>query len=129
VRDWENWAAGAALIVCLLIAWFAPIFLHLTGANLWILRGGLALVAVAGVGALWWWLHSKRAVKVSAAAMPAAQAPQLPRMQAPAMPGMQPPAAAGAAVALGGAAFGGAGSPQDIDVLIREAERRLKTSE
>ncbi|HEV2493959.1 MAG TPA: ImcF-related family protein [Terriglobia bacterium] len=128
MRDWENWAAGAALIICLLIAWFAPILLHLTGTNLWILRGGLALVAVAAVGALWWWLHSKRTVKLPGA-MPAVSAPALPRMQAPAMPGMQPPAAAGAAIAVGGAAFGGAGSPQDIDVLIREAERRLKTSE
>jgi type VI secretion system protein ImpL len=125
VRDWENWAAGAALIICLLIAWFAPILLHLTGANLWILRGGLTLVAVAGVGALWWWLHSKRAVKMPGS-MPAVQAPALPRIQAPAPAA---PAVAASAAALGGAAFAGTGSPQDIDVLIREAERRLKTSE
>jgi len=128
VRDWENWAAGAALIICLLIAWFAPIFLHLTGANLWILRGGLGLVAVAGVGALWWWLHSKRSAKLPTAMPAAPAAPAIPGIQAPAMP-----AAAGAAVAMGGAAFGGAaggtGSPQDIDVLMREAERRLKSSQ
>jgi type VI secretion system protein ImpL len=117
LRDWENWAAGAALIICLLIAWFAPIFLHLEGANLWILRGGLTLVAVAGVGALWWWLHSKRSAKITA---PAIQAPPLPSVQVPAAPSMQVPGAPAVVMAPGA---------DEVQVLIREAERRLKSSE
>ncbi len=120
MTQWENWAAGAALIICLLIAWFAGIFLHLTGANLWILRGGLALVAVAACGALWWWLRSKRLAAAPAA--PALQAPSFPSVQAPSVqaPSVQAPSAPMIAMAPGA---------DEIDVLIREAERRLKSSQ
>lgn len=41
------WAL-AVLILWLVLAWFLGTWLHLHGANLWILRGGLALLGLAG---------------------------------------------------------------------------------
>lgn len=131
MRDWENWAAGAALIICLLIAWFAPIFLHQEGPNLWILRGGLALVAIAGVGALWWFLRSKRqaakpaAVQIAVAPPPMPVAPSMPA--APSIPGA--PSIQAPPIAAGGVACGGAAGSEDILVLLREAQRRLSSSQ
>ena len=112
MRDWENWMAGAALIVCLLMAWFAPILLHQSGTNAWILSAGLALVGVTAVGALWWFLRSRRQ-----AAKPAVSAaPPAPAMQAPSAP-------------AGAAALAGLGASDDIKVLLREAQRRLRSSQ
>src|SRR5277367_1183701 len=46
--------ALAVLILWLTLAWFVGVWLHLHGSNLWLLRGGLALLGVAGfVGYIW----------------------------------------------------------------------------
>jgi type VI secretion system protein ImpL len=46
--------ALTVLVLWLLLAWFLGTWLHLHGSNLWILRGGLALLGLAGfAGYLW----------------------------------------------------------------------------
>ena len=46
--------ALGALVLWLTLAWFLGTWLHLHGSNLWILRGGLALLGLAGfAGYLW----------------------------------------------------------------------------
>lgn len=55
----EYWALVAVLLVWLLIAWFLGVLLHLQGSDLWILRIGLAVIGIAAVAALWWWLRSR----------------------------------------------------------------------
>lgn len=96
---WENLAAGAAAIVTLLLAWFVGIWLHLQGANLWILRIGiLALGALCVVGIILW-ARSERASK-------APHAPESSRAEPV------------------GPDFAGA----DIDRLVREAESKVASS-
>src|ERR1700736_3279051 len=46
--------ALVVLILWLTLAWFLGTWLHLHGSNLWILRGGLAVLGLAGfAGYLW----------------------------------------------------------------------------
>jgi len=53
--------ATAALMVWLLLAWFAASLFRLQGADLWIFRGGLALIGILGfVGFLWLWSRKDR---------------------------------------------------------------------
>ena len=53
------WATAAILLPYLVLAWFLGIWLHLEGSNLWILRGGLALLGIlaAGIPVYWYWSH------------------------------------------------------------------------
>src|SRR5215469_3092699 len=48
------WATAAILVPYLVLAWFLGSWLHLRGANLWILRGGLAFLGLLAAGAFFW---------------------------------------------------------------------------
>src|ERR1700751_1501564 len=48
------WATLAILVPYLILAWFLGIWLHLKGANLWILRGGLAVLGFIAAVAFFW---------------------------------------------------------------------------
>ena len=80
---------AVVLVICLVLSWLVGSLLHLQGASLWILRGILSLLCIAGAG-LFLWFH--RRVKREES---------------------------GLGVAAAGA---------EIDVLLREADRKLKAS-
>ncbi|HWY67386.1 MAG TPA: ImcF-related family protein [Terriglobales bacterium] len=77
------------LLVCLIISWLVGSILHLQGTSLWLLRGILSLLCIAGAG-LFLWFHRKVKREES-----------------------------GAGIAAAGT---------EIDVLLREADRKLKAS-
>lgn len=81
---------AVVLVVCLIFSWLAGSLLHLQGTSLWVLRGSLSLLCIAGA-ALFLWFHRKVQNEAS---------------------GSDAGAAAGT----------------EIDVLLREADRKLKTS-
>ncbi len=58
--SWGYWAAGAALVVWLLLAWFIGAWLHLQGSDLWVLRIGLAVIGITAISGFLWWFRSKR---------------------------------------------------------------------
>src|SRR5437868_1233904 len=80
---------AVVLVICLVLSWLVGSLLHLQGASLWILRGILSLLCIAGAG-LFLWFHRKVKREES-----------------------------GLGVAAAGA---------EIDVLLREADRKLKAS-
>jgi hypothetical protein len=52
---------AAALIVWLVLAWFIGSVMHITGASLWVLRGGLAVLGLACAGVfLWLYLRNRK---------------------------------------------------------------------
>src|ERR1700739_2434493 len=55
------WATGAILLPYLVLAWFLGTWLHLKGANLWILRGGLALLGFLAAGTFFWFYRKATA--------------------------------------------------------------------
>ncbi|HEY1206013.1 MAG: ImcF-related family protein [Bryobacteraceae bacterium] len=82
-----------------LFAFLATSMLKLTGVDLWMVRGFLAIVGLSGFGIFYWW-QSRRERQAAAAQ-----------------------AGAGA-----GAAAPASGGPDEIDVLLRDAEGRLTAS-
>src|ERR1700758_5535842 len=55
------WATAAILVPYLVLAWFLGIWLHLRGANLWILRGGLAFLGLLAAGIFFWFYRKVQA--------------------------------------------------------------------
>lgn len=55
------WATGAILLPYLVLAWFLGIWLHLQGSNLWILRGGLALLGLIAAAAFFFFYRKAKA--------------------------------------------------------------------
>ena len=56
------WATGILLILYLVFVWFLASWLHLHSPDLWILRGGLALIGIiAAASFVWFYRKSKRA--------------------------------------------------------------------
>ena len=53
----KYWLAALALIVWLVLGWFIPVWLHLQGNRLWILRVVLALIGVAAFITVVWWFR------------------------------------------------------------------------
>ncbi|MGH9534801.1 MAG: ImcF-related family protein [Terriglobales bacterium] len=51
---------GAAIVVALLIAWFAGAISKLTGGGLWMLRIGVALAGALVIAAVWWILQRSK---------------------------------------------------------------------
>jgi len=85
-------ATGAGLLIYLILVWFLGSWLKLSGSDLWILRGALALVGlIAAASVLWFYRRSKDNGE-------------------------------------GGAAGGGAGANDELDLLVHEATRRLRNS-
>ncbi len=97
--SWEYLAGGAALVVMFLLAWFSGGWFHLVGANLWVLRAGIVVLAIILVAALFLWARSRQESKpVAVDAKPAAEG---------ATPGLP---------------------SDDLKLLVREAETRLSSS-
>jgi len=80
---------AVVLLVCLVLSWLVGSILHLQGTSVWVLRGILSLLCLAGAGLFLWF---DRKVKREES---------------------------GAGVAAAGT---------EIDVLLREADRKLKAS-
>ena len=80
---------AVVLVICLVLSWLVGSLLHLQGTSLWMLRGILSLLCIAGAG-LFLWFHRKVKREES-----------------------------GSGIAPAGA---------EIDVLLREADRKLKAS-
>ncbi len=78
------------LLVWLVLSWFLGTWLHPSGAGIWILRGGMALIGIAAAAFTIWFLRKKE-------------------------------------VEAGGGLAPSAGN-EDLDHLVRDALRRLKTS-
>ena len=51
-------ATAIVLVLYLVLAWFVGTWLHLQGASLWLVRGGLALIGLVGAG-VFLWFHRK----------------------------------------------------------------------
>ncbi len=94
---WKYWAIGAALVVWLMAAWFIGTLAGLHNLNLWILRGGLALLGIIAALAFVFWSKAQKSGK-----------------------------AAGAAVKTGAAPA--KGELDEIDLFVRQAEQKLKSS-
>src|SRR5713226_859030 len=60
--------AAVALVVCLLLSWFAGSMLHLQSPDIWILRGGLAFLSLAVIGGFVWYRMRSESKGGSAAA-------------------------------------------------------------
>ena len=86
-----NAAIGASLVAYLILCWWIGTWLHLHGSDLWILRGGLALIGLLACG-IFLWFRSKMS-------------------QEPTGPSAKE-----------------TGSTDDIDLLVREALRQLRSS-
>lgn len=87
------WATGAILLPYLVLAWFVGIWLHLRGANLWILRGGLAFLGFLAAAAFFWFYR-----KAQTASEDPAEAQS------------------------------GASEAPDVDNLVHDAARKLRSS-
>jgi type VI secretion system protein ImpL len=98
---WKLLAAGAALVAWLMLAWFAGVGLHLEGSNRIVLVGGLALVGIIIAAAFLYWSRGKQVVPTPAGAKPAPKPSDL----------------------LGKV------EKDEIDLLIRQAEHNLKSSQ
>ena len=90
--------AVGGLLGFYLFAFMATTMLKLTGVDLWMVRGFLAIVGISGFGIFYWW-QSRREKQKEAAQQGAGAAP------AP-----------------------GAGGAEEIDLLLRDAEGRLTAS-
>ena len=91
---WQKIAIAAGLAAVLALAWFIPAWFGLKGADVWMVRAGIAILGVAAA-AIIWMVRSKKAAE---------------------------------AVAGGGAATAAAGQVPQVDLLFREAERKLAAS-
>ena len=87
---------GSALAVYFVLVWFLGTLLGLKGGDIWILRGGLALIGLIVAAAYYW-----SRVKSLAAIL----------------------------TSRGAKSAGYEQAPSDIDVLLREAEARMASSE
>ncbi len=92
LRDVWYLLAGGTLAVGWMLSWFVPSWLGLPTLDLWVLRGGLAVIVLLAALAILWLARRRRA----------AAAPQ--------------------------GALGEAGAADEIEVLLREAEKRLSAA-
>lgn len=93
---WEHLAAGAAAIVVLMLTWFSVPIFHVSGANAFVLRGGILLLGAIAIVGLLVWARSKQ--------------PSLPVTE-----DRPAPSSSGAS----------AGAAQDVDLLIKEAASKV----
>ena len=109
--SWEHLVAIGGTVLVVLFAWFSGSWFHVTGLDRAILSGGIMVIGAACIGGFLLWAHSKQPVKPPASM----QAPSVARV-----------AAAGASA---GASFAGSAlAPEDIHLLIREAESKVATA-
>jgi len=106
---WEYLAAAAGLVITLLLAWFIGVWVRLQGANLLILRLGIIVLGVLCILGFLMWARGEKMPE--AAGVPAA-----------------PGAAASAAASAPVAAIASDVSPDDIDRIVHEAEKKVASS-
>ncbi len=87
------WATGGVLLAYLVFVWFLAGWLNLRGADLWILRAGLAVIGLVAAGVFLWFFKRVRAAQI----------------------GENPDS-------------GPVQGNDDLGLLVREADRRLKNS-
>jgi len=105
--SWEHLVAIGGTVLVVLLAWFSGSWFHMTGLDRAILSGGIMVIGAACIGGFLLWAHSKQPVKPSTS------------LQAPSV----------ARVAAAGASFAGSGlAPEDIHLLIREAESKVASA-
>ena len=116
---WEHLAAVAVGVVTLVLMWFIGSIFHMSGANVWVLRGAIfVLGAIVIVGLI---LYAR------------SQHPSLPNVptsmpSTPSMPTMPSGVSAASSAAVGMASAGGRGGADaygDIDYLVREAATKV----
>src|ERR1700757_2713527 len=78
------------LVICLVLSWFTGTLLQLHGSSLWLLRGSLSILCIAGAAFFLWFHHKVKRDEEGSELNPAV------------------------------------GS--ELDVLLREADRKLKSS-
>jgi type VI secretion system protein ImpL len=109
--SWEHLVAIGGTVLVVLLAWFSGSWFHVTGLDRAILSGGIMVIGAACIGGFLLWAHSKQPVKPPVSL----QAPSVARV-----------AVAGASA---GASFAGSAlAPEDIHLLIREAESKVATA-
>ncbi|MGD0909892.1 MAG: ImcF-related family protein [Candidatus Acidiferrales bacterium] len=106
--SWEHLVAIGAAVVVVLLAWFSPSWFHVTGLDRAILSGGILVIGAACIGGFLLWARSKQRPMPSMA--------------------MQAPSAAGVAAAAAPTFSGIAPAPEDLNLLIREAETKVKSA-
>src|SRR5205807_111186 len=67
--------AVVILIFYFVLAWFAGSILHLQGASLWILRGGLVLIGLVAAG-FFFWFHRRLQRRQAGIVSPSAAGPE-----------------------------------------------------
>lgn len=86
------WVTGGLLAAYLVLVWFLGMWLPVKGSDVWLLRGGLAIIGVIAAGIFLWFHHKTKKAQI---------------VEEGAAPG---------------------GGTADIDLLVHEAVRRLKSS-
>src|ERR1700730_3367926 len=109
--SWEHLVAIGGTVVFVLAAWFSGSWFHVTGLDRAILSGGILVIGAAGIGGFLLWARSKQPARPFAS--------------------VQAPNAAGVAAAGASARASFAGSalaPDDINLLVREAESKVASA-
>ena len=57
------WVTGGILLVYLVVVWFLASWLHLRGADVWILRGGLWFIGLLAAGSFLWFHRKNKAAQ------------------------------------------------------------------
>jgi type VI secretion system protein ImpL len=65
------WVTGGILLAYLVLVWFLGSWLHLRGSDLWILRGGLAFIGLAGAATFLWFYRKSKTSQAGAGGGPA----------------------------------------------------------
>src|SRR5580693_4604765 len=111
---WEYLAAAAGLVVTLLLAWFIGVWVKLAGANLLILRLGIIVLGVLCILGFLMWARGQ---------MPASAGTPAEAIGGGAAASASAPPASGSVAAVASGL-----SPEDIDRLVLEAEKKVASS-
>jgi type VI secretion system protein ImpL len=109
--SWEHPAAIGGTVLVVLLAWFSGSWFHVMGLDRAILSAGILVIGAACVGGFLLWARSKQPTRPSIS------------VQTPSAPGV-----AVAGVPRGATFAGSALAPEDINLLIREAESKVASA-
>ena len=126
--SWEHLVAIGAAVIVVLLAWFSGSWFHVAGSDRIILSVGILVIGAAGIGGFLMWARSKQPARPSVS-MQAPSVPGIPSMPSvPSVPSV-PGISVSATGASAGAVFTGSGlAPEDINLLIREAESKVASA-
>src|SRR5579863_7343253 len=109
--SWVHLAAIGGTVLVVLLAWFSGSWFHVMGLDRAILSGGILVIGATCIGGFLLWARSKQPTRPSIS------------VQAPSVAGVAVPGASA------GAAFAGSAlAPEDINLLIREAESKVASA-